>query len=134
MRAHAGVPGSARLPPLPVLVVDDNVDSASTLAALLRMDGHRVEVAYDGEQALAAAIGARPRVVLLDLGLPKLDGLAVARRLRADPRLAGVILVAMSGYAQAGDRAATAEAGFDAHLAKPVDLAEVYRAIGSRLD
>jgi CheY-like chemotaxis protein len=129
LRSHGGTSTQAKLPPLPILVVDDNVDAATTLASLLRLDGHRVEVAYDGEQALASAIGTRPRVVLLDLGLPKLDGLAVARQLRGDPRFADAILVAMSGYAQAKDREATAKAGFDAHLAKPAALGELYRVI-----
>ena len=122
-----------RLPPLPILVVDDNEDAAQTLASLLQLDGHRVEVAYDGEHALSAAMGLGPRVVLLDLGLPRLDGLAVARRLRQDQRFARSVLIAMSGYAQAGDREATAAAGFDAHLAKPVELAEIYQVIEERL-
>lgn len=124
---------NAGLPPLPMVVVDDNADAALTLASLLRMDGHRVELAHDGEQALATVAGLRPRVVMLDLGLPKVDGLEVARRLRADPRFKDMILIATSGYAQAADRAATAEAGFDEHLAKPVDLAEVYCAIEAHL-
>ena len=94
----------AHLPPLPILVVDDNRDAAQTLASLLQLDGHRVEVAYDGEHALAAAVGLRPRAVLLDLGLPKLDGLAVARRLREDDRFDAAVLIAMSGYGQAADR------------------------------
>ena len=121
------------LSPLPILVVDDNEDAAQTLASLLRLDGHRVEVAFDGEHALAAAIGLRPKVVLLDLGLPKLDGLAVARRLRQDDRFERTVLIAMSGYAQASDREATAAAGFDAHLAKPVELADIYQVIEEKL-
>jgi PAS domain S-box-containing protein len=123
----------AQLPPLPILVIDDNRDAALTLASLLRLDGHRVEVAHDGEQALAAAARLQPRVLLLDLGLPKLDGLAVARRLRADTRHAQAVLIAMSGYAQARDREASAAAGFDAHFAKPVELADIYRAIEAKL-
>jgi len=90
-------------------------------------------VAYDGEQALAAAIGLRPRVVLLDLGLPKVDGLAVARRLRHDDRFDPAVLIAMSGYAQSSDREATAAAGFDAHLAKPVELTGIYEVIEAKL-
>jgi PAS domain S-box-containing protein len=121
------------LSPLPILVVDDNEDAAQTLASLLQLDGHRVEAAYDGEHALAAAISLRPQVVLLDLGLPKLDGLAVARRLRQDERFDRAVLIAMSGYAQASDREATAAAGFDAHLAKPVELADVYDVIEEKL-
>jgi PAS domain S-box-containing protein len=133
LRGSPVTASSANLPPLPILVVDDNVDAAETLAALLRLDGHRVEVAFDGEQALAAALGLRPRVVLLDLGLPKLDGLAVARRLRGDHRFDQAVLVAMSGYAQAADREATAAAGFDGHLAKPVELSDVYQVIETAL-
>ncbi|HEY8876394.1 MAG TPA: PAS domain S-box protein [Roseateles sp.] len=121
------------LPPLSMLVVDDNVDAADTLATLLRMDGQRVEQAYDGEQALAKAASQRPHVVMLDLGLPKLNGLEVARRLRADARLKSAVLIAMSGYAQAADKQASAAAGFDEHLAKPVDLADLYCAIEAHL-
>jgi CheY-like chemotaxis protein len=112
-----------------MLVVDDNRDAAESLASLLRLDGHRVHVAYDGEHALTLAEQFIPRVALLDLGLPKLSGLDLARRLRADPRLSGMLLVATSGYAQESDRRATSQAGFDAHLAKPVELADVYKII-----
>ncbi|MED5618152.1 PAS domain-containing hybrid sensor histidine kinase/response regulator [Ideonella sp. BN130291] len=124
---------SARIRPLPMLVVDDNRDAADTLASLLRLDGHRVEVAYDGEQALSVAAELRPRVVLLDLGLPKLDGFAVARRLRGSEALPAAVLIAVSGYAQASDRESTAAVGFDAHLAKPVELNALYEAIEARL-
>jgi len=130
-RSEAGPPCAASLAPLHVLVVDDNIDSATTLASLLRMDGHRVELAHDGEQALAAAAKARPRVALLDLGLPKLDGLEVARRLRADDRFKDLILIATSGYAQTADRQATVEAGFDEHLAKPVELGMLVATIAA---
>jgi CheY-like chemotaxis protein len=131
LRGSSVTATSAHVAPLPILVVDDNRDAAQSLAALLRLDGHRVALAYDGRQALEAAAETAPKVVLLDLGLPELDGLEVARRLRADPRFEPqrTVLVAMSGYAQAADREATAAAGFDAHLAKPVELADVYRAI-----
>jgi len=129
LRGSSVTATSAHIPPLPILVVDDNQDAADTLASLLRLDGHRVEVAYDGEHALDEAIGLRPKVVLLDLGLPRIDGLAVARRLRRDARYERAVLIAMSGYAQARDRRATAEAGFDAHLAKPVTLADIYKVV-----
>jgi PAS domain S-box-containing protein len=132
-RGQATTPRNAALPPLTMLVVDDNVDAAVTLASLLRMDGHCVEVAHDGEHALAVAAGLKPRVVLLDLGLPKIDGLEVARRLRADSQFKDVILLATSGYAQAADREATTQAGFDEHLAKPVELAKLYQAIEAHL-
>jgi CheY-like chemotaxis protein/two-component sensor histidine kinase len=124
---------AARSSPLSVLVVDDNRDSAETLAALLRLDGHQVEVAFDGEQALAAAITLQPKLVLLDLGLPRIDGLEVARRLRADPRFQRTLLIATSGYAQPQDREETTRIGFDAHLAKPIELDAVYRVVETSL-
>jgi signal transduction histidine kinase/CheY-like chemotaxis protein len=105
---------------VPVLVVDDNVDAAELLADVLRSRGHEVQVAYDGPSALAAVEEAPPRVALLDLGLPVMDGFELARRLRE--RLGLVRLVAVTGYGQEPDRRASAQAGFDAHLVKPVDL------------
>ncbi len=103
-----------------VLVVDDNVDAAELLAEALRSRGHEVQVAYDGPSALAAVEEVSPRVALLDLGLPVMDGFELARRLRE--RLGAVRLVAVTGYGQEPDRRASAQAGFDAHLVKPVDL------------
>lgn len=105
-----------------ILVVDDNRDAADTLAELLRLQGHAVSLAYEGAQALALAERERPDVVLLDLGLPGMDGLEVARRLRAAPATARSRLIALTGYGQDSDRRATALAGFDAHLTKPVDV------------
>lgn len=107
--------------PRRVLVVDDGRDAAESLAMLLRMHGHEVRVAYDGEQALRYAAAAPPQVVLLDIGLPGMDGYEVARRLR---RLAGVAtarMIAVTGYGQAQDQQAAQAAGFDGHLTKPVD-------------
>jgi PAS domain S-box-containing protein len=104
-----------------ILVVDDNVDAAETLSRLLRLQAHEVRVAHDGLAALAAASDMNPDVVLLDIGLPKLDGLEVARSLRARAGGRGPLLVAMTGFGQAEDRARTAAAGFDHHLTKPVD-------------
>jgi signal transduction histidine kinase len=104
------------------LVVDDNVDATVTQAALLRMLGHEVETANDGPSALRKAQGFRPNVVLLDLGMPGMDGFEVARRLRATPEGREVFLVAQSGWGQEEDRNRTKAAGFDAHLAKPVDV------------
>ena len=106
---------------LTVLIVDDNVDSAQITAMLLEFEGHTVEVAHDGLEALEAAARFKPRVVLLDLGLPKLDGYEVARRLRADPQQRDVFLVALTGYGQDDDRERSKAAGFDRHLVKPVD-------------
>jgi PAS domain S-box-containing protein len=104
-----------------ILVVDDNVDAADSLSRVLRMQAHEVRVAYDGLAALAAARDMNPDVVLLDIGLPKMDGLEVAKSLRARGDGPRPLLVAMTGFGQADDRARTAAAGFDHHLTKPVD-------------
>jgi PAS domain S-box-containing protein len=125
--------GGAGLPPLSVLVVEDNADAAETLATLLRLDGHRVDVVHDGQRALAAAYTDRPRVVLLDLGLPVIDGLELSRRLRADPKFDRTALVAMSGYAQPEDRAKSAAAGIDVHVSKPADISTIYQAVEQAL-
>lgn len=121
------VHATASTQPVPkrVLVVDDNADAAESLADVLQLDGHRVEVARDGRAAIARARELRPDVVLCDIGLPDLDGYAVARAIRADPALRATRLVALSGYAQPEDRARAREAGFDAHLAKPPRLDEL---------
>jgi signal transduction histidine kinase/DNA-binding response OmpR family regulator len=103
-----------------VLIVDDNVDAADSLAMLLGLLGHEVDLAYDGPSALEAAGRFQPQVVLLDIGLPILDGYEVARRLRtASPEL---LLIAVSGYGQESDRERSRQAGFDQHLIKPVDF------------
>ena len=112
-----------------VLVVDDNEDAAASLAALLRMSGYQVFMAPDGREALRQASAHPPDVILLDIGLPDLDGCEVARRLRMTPGLERTRLVAMTGYAQEEHRRATQEAGFDAHLVKPVDPDELVKAI-----
>ena len=120
--ATAGAPDAARGPhPERILVVDDNVDAAETLSRLLRLSAHEVRVAHDGLAALAAAREMNPNVVLLDIGLPKLDGFEVARSLRARADGPRPLLVAITGFGQAEDRARTAAAGFDHHLTKPVD-------------
>jgi len=102
-----------------VLVVDDNVDSAETIAEILKLWGHEVQTAHDGSEALEAARAQRPDAVLLDLGLPIMDGFETARRLRAEG-LSATLLVAVSGYGGAEDRRRATEAGFDSHLTKPV--------------
>ncbi len=104
-----------------VLVVDDNVDAAHTLALLLEITGHVVAIAHDGLDALSQAERFRPDVVLLDIGLPRLDGHEVARRLRQQDWGRDVVLVALTGWGQAPDREASVAAGFDAHLVKPVE-------------
>jgi signal transduction histidine kinase len=110
------------VPPCSVVVIEDNQDAASTLAELLELEGHRVEVALDGRAGVALVKRVRPDVVLCDLGLPGLDGYAVAAALRADGTLEATRLVALSGYACPEDLAHSRAAGFDAHLAKPPDL------------
>jgi len=108
-----------------VLVVDDNLDSAEMLAKLLRMSGHDVRTAYTGPAALEAATAQQPEVVLLDIGLPGINGYEVARRLRQIPHLGKVQIVAMTGYGQESDLRLAREAGFDSHLTKPVDFLRV---------
>jgi PAS domain S-box-containing protein len=112
-----------------VLVVDDNVDAAQSLAKLLEMTGHETLLAYDGTSALQAAIDYRPEVVLLDIGLPGLDGYEVAERIRQQDGLKGVVLVALTGYGQDSDRQRSQEAGFDHHLVKPCDFDEIEKIL-----
>ena len=104
-----------------VLVVDDSIDAATSLALLLAIDGHSTESVYTAHDAIERAPAFRPDVVLLDIGLPAMNGYDVARRLRTIPSLEGVRLVAITGYGQPEDRRRAREAGFDAHLVKPVD-------------
>jgi signal transduction histidine kinase/ActR/RegA family two-component response regulator len=111
-----------------ILVVDDSVDSAEALAKLLTILGHDVETAYGGLAALEAAQVKKPDVVMLDIGMPRMDGFDVARQIRKDSALKDVFLVAMTGYGQEDDRRQTQESGFDAHLVKPV-LLEDLRAV-----
>jgi CheY-like chemotaxis protein len=103
-----------------VLIVDDSRDNAESMAVLVRMSGHDVEVAYDGEVALEIAERFRPELVLLDLGMPRIDGLETCRRLRAQGWARDITIVALTGLGQREDRRRTAEAGFDDHLLKPV--------------
>jgi PAS domain S-box-containing protein len=104
-----------------ILVVDDIRDSADSLAMLLRLGGNEVQTAYDGLAAVEAAERLRPDVVLLDIGMPKLNGYEACRRLREQPWGQGLLLVALTGWGQEEDKRRTEEAGFDAHLVKPVD-------------
>jgi signal transduction histidine kinase/DNA-binding response OmpR family regulator len=108
---------------LRILVVDDNADGANTLGLLLRLAGHEVRLAYDGPTAVTTALDFEPHVVLLDIGLPGLDGYQVARQLRMDSRTSDTLLIAVSGYGQEADRIRSREAGFANHLVKPVDFA-----------
>ncbi|NML17716.1 response regulator [Azohydromonas caseinilytica] len=104
-----------------VLIVDDNVDSADSLAMLLQLSGHEAHTAYDGPEGVEAAARLQPEVVLLDLGLPGLDGCEVCRRIRQEPWASDALFIAVTGWGQAADKRRSQEAGFDGHLVKPVD-------------
>jgi PAS domain S-box-containing protein len=116
-------------PPRRVLVVDDNVDVAASFSMYLRSGGHDVRIAHNGPAALEAAKEFQPEVVLLDIGLPKMDGYEVARRLREQSEGKNSLLVAVTGYGQEEDRRQAEEAGFDAHLVKPADLTALRRLL-----
>ena len=106
---------------LRVLIVDDNVDSAEAMALLVRYYGHDVQVAHDGEGALRLAETYRPEAILLDLGLPRVDGYEVTRRLRAEPWAVRTTIVAISGWGQDADLQRSREAGCNHHLVKPAE-------------
>ena len=114
---------------LRILAVDDNVDACTMLANLLRIEGHSVQTAHTGPAALKTALTWLPDVVLLDIGLPEIDGYEVARRLRAEPALKNTRLIAITGYGNESDVQLSTEAGFDAHLLKPVDLREIEKLL-----
>ena len=111
-----------------ILVVDDHRDGAESLARLLQVMGHETAVAYDGLAAVSVAETFRPEVVLLDLGLPGIDGCDAARRIRAEPWGKEMVLIAATGW---GQRERTREAGFDHHMIKPVDLGELQNLLAN---
>jgi CheY-like chemotaxis protein len=112
-----------------ILLVDDNRDSARTLARLLKLHGHEATLAHDGGEAVTAAEAYRPEIILLDIGLPVLNGYDVARIIRGRPWGREVTIVALTGWGQAGDRKRSKEAGFDHHLVKPVDPAALEKLL-----
>jgi CheY-like chemotaxis protein len=112
-----------------ILVVDDNRDASESLATLLRLTGHETLTAYDGKQAITAAASFRPDVVLLDIGLPQANGYDVARELRTQSWGRGALLIALTGWGQEEDRRRSQDAGFDAHIVKPVDHAYLVRLL-----
>jgi CheY-like chemotaxis protein len=112
-----------------ILIVDDNQDAADTLAMLLQLDGHETQAVYTSKDALERAQSFKPDVMLLDIGLPEMNGYQVARELRSTPGPDRIRLVALTGYGQAVDRARAQEAGFDDHLMKPVESAALARAL-----
>jgi signal transduction histidine kinase/CheY-like chemotaxis protein len=123
----------AAIPPARrILVVDDNPDAADSLAALLAIDGNETHTAHDGVEAVQAAERLRPDVVLLDIGLPKLNGLEACRRIREQPWGKDMMLVALTGLGQADDRVNSAAAGFDRHMVKPVDYAALMRLLSEK--
>ena len=113
-----------------ILLADDNRDAADSLGDLLRLMGHEVRVAYDGEQALRAGAEFRPDAIILDIGMPSLNGYDVANRARASDWGRGAKLIALTGWGQRRDKALAAKAGFDHHLTKPVDAAAIAALLG----
>lgn len=105
----------------PILVVDDNPSNRELLRLLLDLEGYEVRTAASGEEALAVLQGFRPRLVLMDVQLPGMDGLALTRRLKADPGMRGVLIVAVSAYAMRGDEEKALAAGCDGYVTKPID-------------
>jgi CheY-like chemotaxis protein len=112
-----------------VLVVDDNRDAAKSLALLLKLMGHQVETAHDGLEGVARAATFRADMILLDIGMPGLNGYEAARRIREQHSQPAPKLVALTGWGQEEDRRRSTEAGFDAHLVKPVDVAALTRLV-----
>ena len=125
-----GIPAVA---PRRVLIVDDSHDAAESLAMLLELRGHEVRMAHDGLEALAVAETFKPHIALLDLGMPKMDGYEAAREMRRHAWGKSATLIAITGWGQQQDRQRTAEAGFDAHLVKPVTAADVLHAVAASL-
>jgi PAS domain S-box-containing protein len=114
-----------------IMLVDDNVDAAATLSALLDAAGHLVQTINDPRDAVGAALVNPPDVFILDIGMPLIDGHALARQLRAQPALAGAVFVALTGYGQSSDRESSRQAGFDRHFVKPVDAARLLAALAA---
>jgi len=123
----AAAPGNAKK----ILVVDDNVDAANTLEALLGMDGFTVSTAYDGVAAVAAAGASRPDVVVMDIGMPGMNGYDAARLIRQQPGNEKIILIALTGWGQSTDKTRASLAGFDHHLVKPVDYDRLMSCLSS---
>ena len=125
----APLQASVAVPRKKVLIVDDYVDAAETLAMAVEMGGHEVHLAHDGASALRVAVAQQPAVIFLDIGMPGMSGYETATKLRALPGWQSRILVALTGWGSEEDRARSLAAGFDVHLTKPVDLSEVQRIL-----
>jgi PAS domain S-box-containing protein len=123
---------SVAMPGVRILVVDDNADAADSLGSLLQLEGHTVVVTYTSTDALAKLGGFKPDIVLLDIGLPEIDGYEIARRIRALPDHRQVRLIALTGYGQTEDRQRAKTSGFDAHLVKPVEFSALQRVLAAQ--
>ena len=121
--------GQAAGPRRRILVVDDNRDSAESTAMMLRLLGNDVITAHDGIEALAAAEKFRPRVILMDVGMPRLNGYDATSRIREQPWGAPIVIIALTGWGQEGDRALSKAAGCDGHLVKPVRLSDLEKLL-----
>ncbi len=116
--------------PRRILLVDDNRDAADSLAMLLQSDGHDTHVAYDGATALERVESLQPEVILLDIGLPALNGYEVCQQIRARSSSRQAVVIAITGWGQESDRRKSRDAGFDAHLVKPVAYSELVTLVG----
>ena len=114
-----------------VLIVDDSHDAAESLAMMLQFDGHETHMAHDGFEAIDAAEQLRPEIVLLDIGLPRLNGYEACRRIRQEPWGKQMTLVALTGWGQEEDRQRSREAGFDTHMVKPIDFDVLRKLLAS---
>jgi CheY-like chemotaxis protein/two-component sensor histidine kinase len=133
--APSAEPAAAPATGARLLVVDDNRDAATSLGELLTLSGYDVALAHDGEAALQAVAEQQPAAVLLDIGLPDIDGYEICRRIRADTRLARQpLLIAVTGWGQASDQDAARAAGFDAHMTKPVSIDKLLKVLAERID
>jgi CheY-like chemotaxis protein len=119
-----------RFEKLRVLIVDDNEDAATTLGRLLTLLGREVRVVHDGPRAIAEVVRFEPQVILMDLGMPGMDGLETSRHIRARPAGRDIVLVALTGWGQDQDRQRTEDAGFSAHLVKPVNIDQLEALLG----
>ena len=125
---------AAAAPRRNVLVVEDHNDSADMMAFLIEAAGHTVQKAADGASALATALSTRPDVIVCDIGLPGMNGYELAAEIRRQPELSGVQLIAVSGYGREEDRQRAGDAGFDAHLTKPVEPGQLHSLLELGVD